>query len=241
MRLAKLAIALVTLALALPACESAPEGPVAPAAPAFADHNQDGVVDGNDLVIWWGPSRTGSGNLKIYAGARTPASTSDDDGDDGLIFEFADGSIIGRTTPSSGTPDDDDVVFGPIAHMVGPQIFDPHGNLLCEADYGDQPGTYHLRDADGVLFTLWERLVFKGAAAIRPTDWLDRAKGYGFLMPEHGHDLRYSYNNFQIHRGWWPDGEVLATATAIIHLASPIRLLVIAALIDGKCGSLGIG
>lgn len=231
----------VLAALAIAGCEAPADGVLSPevhAQPSPLAQSGDGVVDGRDLLIWRS-SFPGSGDLRIYEGARTPASTSGDD-DDGLIFEFADGSIIGRTSPSSGTPGDEDV-FGPIAHTVGPQIFDPHGNLLCEADYGDQAETYLLRDADGeVLFTLFRTLVFRGAATI-PSQGLSH-KGFGFLAYEQGHDLHllYSYIQFQVHRGWWPDGEVLATATDIIQLATPMRHLVIAAMIDGKCGSLGV-
>jgi hypothetical protein len=182
----------------------------------------------DDFWTWY-PFFAGNGDLQIYGGS-TDAS---DDDDDGLIFEFGNGSIIGRTSPSSGTPDDDDVGFGEFAHKVDNEIFDVHGNLLCWADFGAQPGTFQLHDADGeVLFTSFANLIFEGDVTLPKT-----GHEFAALMDDH---LLYSYKHDRIHAGWWPEGEILATATANIQLANPMRHLVLAAVIDGQCGSLGL-
>ncbi len=217
-------------ALALVACEAPADSPMAPEGHpqhGIEDHNSDGVTDTRDLLLWRS-SFPGSGDLQIYAGTTTDAASGGV-----LLFDFANGSIIGRTSPSSGTPVDDDVVFDVIARTVDNQILDPTGNVLCEAHYGEQVGTYHLRDATGaILFTLFETLVFEGDAILT-------SKGFGFVEMVRPETL-YSYNHDRIHEGWWPRGEVLATATKNIQLASPMRHLVIAAMIHGRCGSLGI-
>lgn len=222
-------LAPVVAALVVTGCEASADRPLAPevGSQRSADPNQDGVIDLTDFVLWKS-SFPGNGNLQIHAGTATGAASGGV-----VLFEFANGSIIGRTTPPSGTPGDDDVVLDVIARTVDFQILAPGGNLLCEADFGEGNRTFQLRDAAGeVLFTLLPGLVFDGDVIIPRT-------GHEFhrLVADR---LFLSYNHFGIHEGWWPRGPILATATENVQLASPMRQIVIAAMLAGRCGSLGI-
>lgn len=104
---------------------------------------------------------------------------------------------------------------------------------MCYADFGEQEGTFRLFDRVGqVLFTLFANLVFEGDVTIPRTGWEMNAVlgGTDFLLLRDG----------RVYGGRPPQPEILATATENIQLANPMRHLVIAAMLGGQCGSIGL-
>lgn len=176
-------------------------------------------------AFWdWYPFFPGNGNLQIYPGATAA--------EEELSFSFADGSVFPPppTNQSGSGPDPDE----PVAKVVENKIFDPDGVLLCSADFGEQPGVFQLKEEPGgeVLYTLYGNLVLEGDIEIPRT-----GREFKELIREW---LLFSFKHRRVYMGLWPRGEPLATATENIELANPMRHLVIAALVGGRCGSPGL-
>jgi hypothetical protein len=181
----------------------------------------------------WYPFFPGNGNLQVYTGSSTQAEEE-------LSFSFADGSVF-PPPPSSGSgPPDED--FGLIAQVYENEILDPQGNLLCYADFVPAERTFFLYNhySGAVLFTL----LYPGTPPSPPFIFDGEVQppktGREFAdLIEEGR-LRYTIHRTQVFEGLWPLADPLATANENIQLANPMRHLVIAAMLAGKCGSTGL-
>lgn len=107
---------------------------------------------------------------------------------------------------------------------------------VCTVVAGDHSSgmEFELVDADGeVVFTLWQRHVFAGAIDLPAQGGDD----FDQLVED---ELAFSFKKDGIHAGHWSDGVLLARASEDIDMASPVRRLLLAALVAGECGSDGM-
>jgi hypothetical protein len=179
----------------------------------------DETFDVEDRAVAWGLGYSGNGDQRIFEGDNT-------DSPDCLIWDIDGANAIDVRQPSFGT-----LVLG------DDWISDPAGNVLCTAEV-DAGGESYLREGtDGeVLLTLWGRFIFEGEVDV-PSPAGGNKDAVNAVLGTRS----YEFWKDQVFAGKKWEGEVIATSTAHIHNAVPMRKLVIAALVAGECGSFGLG
>ena len=111
-------------------------------------------------------------------------------------------------------------------------VSSPQGQVLCTK--GTSAGFTQLRDADGdVVLSTVGPLVFEGQPNLAGKNPVQQA----IELLNH---LRFSYSSSAIVEGIAASGDELVTADVPIQFSSSWRKLVIAALVDGYCGSDGL-
>jgi hypothetical protein len=164
----------------------------------------------------------GDGDLSIYQGTNT-------DSPDDLIWDLKNGFVFQGAASSTNL----------LLNNHDGQILDASNTTL----YCEMVGAHQLVDVETgeILFTQRGKKVFAGDIYDdRPEleDWEDDADAD--IEEGHGPPLfRFKKDHvFEGRRA--PDEEPLVTATEKIAKSNPFRKLVIAALIAGECGSLGL-
>lgn len=177
------------------------------------------------LNFWeWGAWKPANGDLEIHEGETTEVEEC-------LIFELG-GSGVSQRTIEPNNPDD--IRYEPVLEVVENELRTPQGDLVCYAYATDHPLVYQLADAEGeVLFTLFNDWVFDGEPQIEQL-------GGGSLWDALENDLAYTIKQDHVYIGLHWNGQILATATEQITKANPMRKLLVAALVDGQCGAVGI-
>jgi hypothetical protein len=87
-------------------------------------------------------------------------------------------------------------------------------------------------DANGdAILTLWHRYVFAGDVQIPQEGWK-----LGDMIKN---DTLVSFDHTGIYAGAYWNGELAATADVHVQSANPMRMLELASLVTGDCGSAG--
>ena len=160
----------------------------------------------------------GNGDLAIYEGSSTASEPC-------RIYDIAGTQV--HASQQSGTP--------AIMDIVGNSIVDPTtGEAICTRE-GNELFERVRAGGDGngaVLFTVFGRWVFDGE--------IDLSGNLLTVLQRLDDQLLYTYQGPHIyeHSPW--DGDILATSTAPLQNANKTRKLVIASLIAGECGGLGL-
>lgn len=111
-------------------------------------------------------------------------------------------------------------------------VSSPEGEVLCTK--GSSGGFTQLRDGDGdVVLSTVGPLVFEGQPNLAGKNIIQQA----IELLSH---LRFSYSASAVMEGIAASGDELVTADVPIQYSSSWRKLVIAALVDGYCGSDGL-
>ena len=177
------------------------------------------------LNFWeWQTWKPANGDLEIHEGETTEVEEC-------LIFDLT-GSGVSQRAVDTSSPNG--VRFEPVLEVVDNELRTPQGDLVCYAYETDHPLVYQLADAEGeVLFTLFNDWVFDGDLQVPPP-------GGKALVNALQNDLAYTIKQDHVYIGPHGDGHILATATEQVTKANPMRKLLIAALVDGQCGAVGI-
>ena len=163
------------------------------------------------------PGYLGDGDIAVYEGASTAS-------EDCLIY-----TTIGTQVNAGRAP------VGPtIMTVTETTINDPSGAVLCTRESGYGADRIRLGGPSGpVLFTAVGRWIFDGEIMFQGKTWPE-------IVTQFDSQLLYTFKLANIYEHSPYDGEILATATTPIAQASPMRKLVLAALIAGECGGLGL-
>jgi hypothetical protein len=163
------------------------------------------------------PSYPGNGDLSIYAGSDTSSA-------DCLIYDF-----LGPNVHDGAAGSDNILVT-----IVGNAIQAPDGTVLCTREGNALIDTVHVGGPEGpVLFTSFGRWVFDGTLDFEGDSLLQIAQ-------ELDEQLLYTFQGAHILDGAFIWDGILATSTKPLTHANTQRKLVIAAMISGECGGLGI-
>lgn len=177
----------------------------------------------DDFWTWY-PWFPANGDLQIHEGETTEIEEC-------LIFDLT-GSGVSQQAREQNDPND--IRFEPAVTVEANAIYNPDGELVCFAYESDQDFVFKLAEADGdVLFTSFGDLVFEGDVELP-------SPGQGQWHRLLQDDLAYTYKKDHIYVGGWWNGDVLATSTEKLNGANPMRTLLIAALVGGQCGAVGI-
>jgi hypothetical protein len=157
------------------------------------------------------PNYPGNFDIEIYEGASTTSG-------DCLIYDF-----VG--------PNVHDGQSGDLVVVVdGDTIEAPDGTTLCTVEGDMLIERVRSGGADGpVLFTTFGRWVFEGDVDVQ-------GDNIGQIAEELADQLLFTFQGPRI-ESW---GETVATSTKPLTHASTTRKLVIAAMLTGECGGLGL-
>lgn len=170
---------------------------------------------------WWEPDLAypGDGAIEVRGG-------DDDDDYDGtpdtILWDIDDAGIMQRT--DDGTLADRLVVSG--TSIASTDASGQTESVRCTVVAGDHSSgaDYRLVDTDGeVIFSMWNRFVFSGDG-----------------KPGEQADPVVSFQGHGIHLGPWWGSDPVAVANESIDRASPVRRLLLAALVTGECGGRGL-
>lgn len=156
---------------------------------------------------------------------------------------FADGDVA-LSRPAGGGVGGDIIVFdivdsfarnsnGAVIQVLSDSsVSSPEGQVLCTK--GTSAGFTQLRDGDGdVVLSTVGPLVFEGQPNLAGKNFVQQA----IELLSH---LRFSYSASAVVEGIAASGDEVVTADVPIQFSSSWRKLVIAALVDGYCGSDGL-
>lgn len=165
------------------------------------------------------PGYDGNGDITISRGSS--ANGNGDDAGDIILWDIVEGVVFNRYGITT-------------MNLVGESIVDPaSGTTMCTTTTSQDGLFKELRDEDGtVLYSAMGLWTFDGTPDLSGNPF----KQYQSLMSQ----LRFSYQYDAVVDGLGTNGSEMVQASAPIQLASRWRKLVIAALVDGQCGSEGI-
>jgi len=164
------------------------------------------------------PNYPGNGDLSIYAGHTTAS-------EDCLIYDIL-GPDVHDGAASDGAP--------VLVTIVGDAIQTPEGATLCTVEGDALVDRVRTGGPEGpVLFTSFGRWVFEGEVDVSGGSLHE-------IVAALGEQLVFSFYGPHIYDGSILSGEVVATATKPLTHASTNRKLLVAAMLAGECGGLGI-
>lgn len=164
------------------------------------------------------PNYPGNGDITLYAGVGTTSA-------DCLIYDFVGPNVHDGAAPG-----------GPvIATVVGSEIQVPGGGeVLCSVEGDTLVDRVIVGGAGGeVLFTSFGRWVFEGELDFEGDNLAQIAQ-------ELVDQLAFTFQGPHIYDGLHFHGDIAVTSTKPLTHATMQRKLVIAAMLTGECGGLGI-
>lgn len=163
------------------------------------------------------PNYPGNGDITLYAGVGTTSA-------DCLIYDFVGPNVHDGAAP--GGPILATVVDGTIQAPGGATLCTIEGNTLVDRVIVGGPG-------GEVLFTAFGRWVFEGELDFEGDSLAQIA---GELVDQ----LAFTFQGPHIYDGLHVQGDIVVTSTKPLTHASMQRKLVVAAMLTGECGGLGI-
>jgi hypothetical protein len=163
------------------------------------------------------PNYPGNGDIALYAGVGTTSA-------DCLIYDF-----VGPNVHDGAAP------VGPvIATVVDNSIQVPGGATVCTREGNALVDRVRVGGPDGeVLFTAFGRWVFEGELDFE-------GDNLGQIAQELVDQLLFTFQGPHIYDGLHIHGDIVVTSTKPLTHASTKRKLVIAAMLTGECGGLGL-
>lgn len=160
------------------------------------------------------PSLPGNGDLTIYFAGETGVPGCD-------IWDFSSNTVRNTQSPNR------DVIFT----VVGDDIRDPDGNLLCRRDGNEL--FERMRDpSNAVVFSVIGPFIFDGDLKLNGSILHN--------LIELKSKLLFTFHDKDVYDGLVLQGDMLVSANVNIRWSSRMRKFAIASLIAGECGGPGI-